>query len=461
MKGRTTSVVLVAMLFGVAALLSGCMNYLAPFETEPAKPGNETRVQDRFDELPAPSEQVVAAVYRFRDQTGQYKPSQNVASWSTAVTQGSTSILMRALERSGWFDTIEREGLSNLMNERQIISSMRQMHEGDGAGPLPPLRFAGILLEGGIVGYDSNILTGGAGARYFGAGGSGEFRQDQVTIYLRAVSTQSGRVLKTVHTTKTIISQKVDVGLFRFVEPERILEMEAGYTFNEPPVQAVTEAIEEAVFNLIVEGVQDGLWSPADESDLQAEVFQRQEEALARAENLNAFNRMRTSDNRRGFGIGTSAGAIRYQGDFSDPLLRAGGDVYTRFNVANRWGLGLSFGAGGLAADRGFTRQHYSTEMQAFYYMLPHSRVTPYFTAGGGLLMQTANGSFEFGRNAFPYAMAGGGLEWMATPQLGISAGVQGNIALMDGIDGRSLGGAHDGFWTGRVGITYYTGLFR
>ena len=165
----------VALLLG-AVLLSGCANYLAPFDTEPAHVGAETRVYDRFAELPEPSDQVVAAVYRFRDQTGQYKPSQNIASWSTAVTQGSTSILMRALENSGWFDVIEREGLSNLMNERQIISSMRQMHEGDrGAGPLPPLRFAGILLEGGIIGYDSNIITGGAGARYFGAGGSASF----------------------------------------------------------------------------------------------------------------------------------------------------------------------------------------------------------------------------------------------------------------------------------------------
>ena len=444
-----------------AASLSGCMNYLAPFETEPAKVGAETQVHDRFAELPAPRDQVVAAVYRFRDQTGQYKPSQNIASWSTAVTQGSTSILMRALERSGWFDTIEREGLSNLMNERQIISSMRQMHEGDrGTGPLPPLRFAGILLEGGIIGYDSNIITGGAGARYFGAGGSGEFRQDQVTIYLRAVSTQSGRVLKTVHTTKTILSQKVDVGLFRFIEPERILEVEAGYTFNEPPVQAVTEAIEEAVFNLIIEGARDGLWSTEDEAALESAIFQQQEREVARAQSLNAFRMLRASDNRRGLGIGTSASAMRYQGDFQDPLVRGGGDVHLRGNVAPRWGLGFTVGTGELAADRAFSRRHVSTEAHTLYYLLPHSRLTPYATVGGGMLMQTSHGSFEIGRNAFPYVMAGGGLEWMATSSLGVSLGMHGNLALVDGIDGRDMGSFNDGFWNVRAGITYYTRLF-
>jgi len=457
---RSLSPLLVAAT-SLVVLLTGCANYLAPFETEEAHLAPETRAHDRFAELPEPRDPVVAAVYRFRDQTGQYKPSQNIASWSTAVTQGSTSILMRALERSGWFDVIEREGLSNLMNERQIISSMRQMHEGDrGASPLPPLRFAGILLEGGIIGYDSNVITGGAGLRYFGVGGSGEFRQDQVTIYLRAVSTQSGRVLKTVHTTKSILSQKVDVGLFRFIEPERILEAEAGYTFNEPPVQAVTEAIEEAVLHLIIEGANDGLWSPADEAALQSEVFQEQEREIARARNLDAFSRMQRTNNRPGLGIGTSAGAVRYEGDYENPLLRGGGELYLRGTVAPRWRLGLSLGTGQLAADRAFTRSHASTEAQAFYYMLPFSGVTPIFTAGGGLLMQNGEGSFEMGDNAFPYAMAGAGVEWMPTTRLGLSVLARGHYALMDGLDGRSLGGLHDTFWSVQAGITLYSGLF-
>ena len=104
------------------------------------------------------------------------------------------------MTNSGWFIPIERENLSNLLNERKIINSTRAQNNDSNA--LPPLLFAGILLEGGIVGYDTNIITGGAGLRYFGIGGSGQFRKDQVTIYLRAVSTQTGRILKTVHTTK-------------------------------------------------------------------------------------------------------------------------------------------------------------------------------------------------------------------------------------------------------------------
>src|SRR6056297_1518431 len=184
-----------------------CAGTMKPMHTDRATQGILSSSNESLREMPEPSEPVVAAVYRFRDQTGQYKPSEQVASWSTAVTQGATSILIKAMENSGWFMPIEREGLSNLLNERKIIQATRQAH-GDNQ-QLRPLLFAGVILEGGIIGYDTNIITGGAGLRYLGTGVSGQFRKDQVTIYLRAVSTNTGRILKTVHTTKSIISEKL------------------------------------------------------------------------------------------------------------------------------------------------------------------------------------------------------------------------------------------------------------
>ena len=199
-----------ALLLGLLVLLgAGCSPRLAPFQVEAPRVGAPRSVANgALSSLPPPKEPVVVAVYRFRDQTGQYRALENSSTFSTAVTQGATTILVGALEESGWFVPIEREGLSNLLNERQIIQSTRQQYtgpEGEGLPPLPPLLYAGILLEGGVIGYDSNTLTGGVGARYLGTGVSGQFRQDQVTIYLRAVSTQNGRVLASVHTTKTIV----------------------------------------------------------------------------------------------------------------------------------------------------------------------------------------------------------------------------------------------------------------
>ena len=115
----------IGLLLGLL-LTTGCAPYFhQPLRPNPARLGAESGVYHQLKALPQPKEKVVAAVYKFRDQTGQYKPSDVGASWSTAVTQGATAILQRALEESGWFTTIEREGLSNLLNERKIIRSSR------------------------------------------------------------------------------------------------------------------------------------------------------------------------------------------------------------------------------------------------------------------------------------------------------------------------------------------------
>jgi len=228
--------------------------------------------------LPPPERKIPAAVYKFSDQTGQYKYSPKVATYSRAVTQGASSMLIKALEDSGWFEVIEREGLSRLVKEREIITTVRKnvkQSQEQSLPSLPPLLFAHIILEGGIISYDSNVLTGGFGAKYFGLGGDVQYRKDQVTIYLRAVSVKSGRILKSVSTTKTILSKEVHLGIFRFVSLRKLLEAETGLTTNEPPQMAVLEAIEKAALSLIIEGILDGIWALKNPEDIKTPVIQR------------------------------------------------------------------------------------------------------------------------------------------------------------------------------------------
>jgi curli production assembly/transport component CsgG len=446
---------------GIAAslLLGGCFNYAAPLHTSAPTPATPTPVNRQLRDLPAPQEQIVAAVYRFRDQTGQYKPSDVMASWSTAVTQGSTSILMRALEDSGWFTAIEREGLSNLLSERQIIQSIRAQYtgpDGEPLGPLPPLLYAGVLLEGGIIGYDTNLMTGGAGIRYFGAGGSGQFRQDQVTVYLRAVSTQTGRVLKTVTTTKTIVSQQVSAGIFRFVDAERLLEAEVGYSVNEPPVVAVTEAIEEAVKNLILEGVRENLWALADPADLAHPAFADLDRAQDRSARLDAFGFTDAQD-RTGFALSFATGARRYQGNYRDPLERLTGEVALRYFPSPRWGVGLVGAAGNIAALGAFETTAGSLEIQGSYFVLPGGSTTPFLRIGGGVMKPnlSANGR-EWGEQLFPFVSLGGGLEHMLVRGFGLSIALGNQYALMDGLDGVREGSGMDSVWNLTVGFSLY-----
>lgn len=275
MKTLQSAVMAAALTVGIV-FLPGCAE-LAYTHTERAKIGYTTAIHNDLISLPPPKQKVVVAVYKFRDQTGQYKTSAQATTFSTAVTQGATSMLNKALEDSGWFTPIERESLLNLLNERKIIRSTRlqyQNEQGQKMPALPPLLFAGVLLEGGIIAYDTNLLTGGFGARYFGVGGSGKTRRDSVTIYLRLVSTQNGQVLKTVSTTKSVLSRQVDFGIYRFVSVKRLLEVEAGLSTNEPPSMCVLEAIEKAVSDLIIEGIQDGLWTLKNPEDINSPIIQ-------------------------------------------------------------------------------------------------------------------------------------------------------------------------------------------
>jgi len=224
--------------------------------------------------LPEPKGKIVVSVYNFRDQTGQYKPQSGASSFSTAVTQGATSMLLKALKDSKWFIPVEREGLQDLLTERKIIRAAIKNTDTGGNTEMSPLMYSSLLLEGGIVGYDTNIVTGGFGAKYFGVGASGQYRLDQVTIYLRAVDIRTGRILNSVSTTKTIMSKEVRAGLFRFVSFKRLLEIETGYTKNEPAQLCVVEAIEKAVTSLVIEGVLDNTWAFKKSTDIQSEVIQ-------------------------------------------------------------------------------------------------------------------------------------------------------------------------------------------
>ena len=260
----------------LAAALAGCTTVtedgrsLFP-ETRPeAFIPDRTQTQALLGRLPGPTRPIAVAVYGFVDQTGQYKPSETGQTLSRAVTQGGGSILVKALQDAGnrqWFTIVERESLRNLLNERQIIREMRERYLGEqGVNPqaLPALLFAGVLLEGGIVGYDTNTVTGGAGAAFLGIGGRTEYRQDTVTVYLRAVSVRTGEVLTTVTASKTIASQSIGANAFRYVGFKELLQAEAGYTTNEPDQVALQQAIEKAVYALVLEGVELKLWEFAD-----------------------------------------------------------------------------------------------------------------------------------------------------------------------------------------------------
>lgn len=265
--GRASRAVLV---LPVSAVIAGCVAAPPPGLYREPEIIPVTQTQSSLRELPAPASPIPVAVYRFDDQTGQFKPQENVQTLSRAVSQGGAAILVQALRDAGrgnWFTVLERHGIDNLLKERQIIQEMRARYLGESVinpQALPPLLFAGIIFEGGIVGFDTNTLTGGVGARFLGIGGNVEYRQNTVTVNLRAVSVRTGEVLVNVTTSKTLASTALQGGAFKFVSFDELLEAEAGITTNEPGVMALRRTVEKAVHSLILQGADAGVWSFAD-----------------------------------------------------------------------------------------------------------------------------------------------------------------------------------------------------
>jgi curli production assembly/transport component CsgG len=245
----------------IATTLSGCAHiHMEGGKEEPVALQPRESLTTKIPELDGPA--ITIAVYGFTDKTGQMKPNDKLAVFSKAVTQGAEVFLIKSLQDSkNWFKVVERVGLDNLIKERQLIRNQREVYEGKDARPLKPMTVAGVMIEGGIIGYDSNIRSGGNGARFLGIGGSQQYRVDEIVISMRLISVNSGEVLLTTAVSKTIFSTQHNVGVLRFVDAgTKALELENGMALNEPTTYAVRVAIEQAVYDMIVEGEKKGIW---------------------------------------------------------------------------------------------------------------------------------------------------------------------------------------------------------
>lgn len=254
-------------LFLLVALLSSCASSPSQhFLTKIEKPKIHKLLITELARVDAPKKKPVVAVYTgaFKDDTGQRRSNGEYASFSTAITQSPVAYLIRALhhagsEKSGFFDVVDRVGLEYLAKERQLIRSSRI--DFDEKQKLKPLLFAGLLMEGSVVGYESNVTSGGSGARYLGIGASKKYRKDVITVSLRTISVLTGRVLIETLVTKSVLSVGYNQDIFKFVyDGTELIEIENGSVQNESINIALQTAIETAVLQTINEGVSKKYW---------------------------------------------------------------------------------------------------------------------------------------------------------------------------------------------------------
>lgn len=446
-------------LFLCAAMLTSCGAYFnQPFDVSKARTGEVSSVSKKLKEFPLPKRPVEVGVYNFKDQTGQFKDVQNGSSFSTAVSQGATTMLIKALEDSKWFTPIERENLNNLLQERGIIRSTREEFsrlENKKQPSLTPLLFAGVLLEGGVISYDSNIITGGLGARYFGVGGSTQYRQDRITIYLRAVSTSNGKILKTVYVSKTILSQAIDASLFRYVNFQRLLEVETGITKNEPVQLAMKEAIEKAVESLIIEGIQDNLWNTAEGKEKDEEIVASYLEEKAEEESTLLYDRNQTPINHKNE-VNLSVNTNLFNSDFARKPISTGINLGYSRKITDRIGAGARLSLFSLQAGNNYNESFYAADLLLDFSILPYDDINPYIYGGiGGMRnIDERNNQKPILENQAKL-IGGIGLEVKLSNPLDLIIFAESNYTFKDNLDRVEAGTINDYYYNFGLGLQY------
>ncbi|MAN58495.1 MAG: hypothetical protein CMC08_01515 [Flavobacteriaceae bacterium] len=441
-------------------LLTSCGAYFnQPVGPQDARFGEISEQTTKLEELPEPEQPIIVGVYNFKDQTGQYKAIETGSTFSTAITQGATTILIKALEDSKWFRPIERENINNLLNERNIIRSTRDEYRpSPNAIPkkIDPLLFAGILLEGGVISYDTNILTGGLGARYFGVGGSTQYRQDRITIYLRAVSTSSGEVLKTVYVSKTILSQAVDIGIFRYVNFKRLLEAETGFTKNEPTQMAVQEAIEKAVVSLIIEGIAEKLWSTKDGAELNEEIVEAYMEEKEEEDNTGLYERA-YQKNDYSHTLRLAVGSTYIDGDFADADPDFKGELGYKYHFSPWFAARADAQLFRLNSNPGNRYWWFSQNLNAEFKILPHDKFSPLIYGGPGFMIFVDDSPFKFLQelDTFFKLKAGLGFEYKVSERFSFEVNGDYNTVFSDKIDNEVSGRRDDNYFNFGVGVNF------
>jgi len=311
---------------------------------------------------------------------------------------------------------------------------------------LPPLLYAGVLLEGGVVSYDTNILTGGLGARYFGVGASSQYREDRITVYLRAVSTSNGKILKTVYISKTILSQAVSANLFKYVNFQRLLETEVGFTKNEPVQLAMKEAIEKSVQTLIIEGIKDKLWLPRLSEEGTKKLLDDYDREKEEANATELYDRFLTQ--RRGKDAITGAlGISLIDGDLPNAQPEFNAKIgYKRF-LNQHLNVGFTFNKYNIE-NKGIINEGFmSFDLNLEYNILPSDNFTPFLFGG-----VSTNASNDF-KAVDPKLQFGAGLEYLVKDNLGIYVYGEHNTIFSDVIDGIEAGKRDDMLYRFGLGV--------
>ncbi len=180
-----------SLMFGSAAV-AGLSDFFS------SKPGTETKVtagqnapdinQAQAEAYNGPKARV--AVTRFKDKTGK-------GWWTGAIGDGMADQLVTALFNSNRFIVLERQTLSDVLNEQDLGASGRIRQ--DTAAAIGQIEGAELLIVGAVTEFEGNAsgTRGGAGGLLGGVLGAigGAVRKSHMAIDIRVIDAKTSRIL--------------------------------------------------------------------------------------------------------------------------------------------------------------------------------------------------------------------------------------------------------------------------
>ena len=208
------------------------------------------------------------AVTSFEDLTGARVDGGS----STAVAASGHLLLEFILKNyrdEGHLAIYSRRLLSELINERRLAQQANTSYATEAVNSLskatqalmgnakikplhdlPDLGPVDFLITGAVIGYDKNTRDSGAAAGMVGVSNRYQQSEDSVSVLVELINVKTGAMSGIGIASELISSKLFNAGVFKYLEVDKILELEGGGSLNEPKTYALYLALTQAVENM-------------------------------------------------------------------------------------------------------------------------------------------------------------------------------------------------------------------
>jgi curli biogenesis system outer membrane secretion channel CsgG len=181
------SAVMAGVFLLASVILSGCVS-TEPKATVTSGQGSPSIQEVQAEAYNGPKARI--AVARFKDKTGK-------GWWTGQIGDGMADQLTTALFNTGRYIVLERQTLSDVLQEQDLGASGRIRQ--DTAAPIGQIEGAELLIVGAVTEFEGNASgarggIGGIGRGIFG-GIVGGFKKAHMAIDLRVIDTRTSRIV--------------------------------------------------------------------------------------------------------------------------------------------------------------------------------------------------------------------------------------------------------------------------